>query len=342
VRAKLAALVTAPENKRFAQVMVNRLWKRLIGSGIVEPAHDWEGATASHPELLDWLANELLASGYDQKHALRLIMTSDLYARSAVGGNRGAPAEGRYFAAPDRRRLSAEQVVDSLFAASGHEIDVEELTFDPDGRRPATTMISLGKPRRAWQFGSLSNERDRPSLALPRAQAVSDVLKAFGWSPGRPAPVHERETAPDVLQPGVLANSTLSTWITRASEGSVLAELAVAADSPGGLVESLFLRFLGRLPEAGERSTAVNLLGDGFGVRILPAGDVVPNKPLDPLRRVSWTNHLNKEANRLQLVAEQRARDGDPPDPRLRSGWRERYEDLVWSLVNSPEFVWMP
>ncbi len=40
-------------------------------------------------------------------------------------------------------------------------------------------MISLGRPQRAWQFSTLSNERDRPSLALPRAQAVTDVLEAF-------------------------------------------------------------------------------------------------------------------------------------------------------------------
>jgi hypothetical protein len=51
-RERLAATLTVPENTRFAAVVVNRAWKRLMGAGLVEPVHDWEGRTASHPELL--------------------------------------------------------------------------------------------------------------------------------------------------------------------------------------------------------------------------------------------------------------------------------------------------
>ena len=341
-RARLAALITAPQNTRFARVIANRLWKQLIGTGIVEPLHDWEGQSASHPELLDWLAAQLVEHSYDQKHLLRLIMNSDLYAREAVGQNADTSPADRFFAAPDRRRMRAEQVVDSLYAASGHEMAVEELTFDPDGRRPAKTMISLGHPRRAWEFTSLSNERDRPSLALPRAQAVSDVLEAFGWSGSRQGPVNQREADPNVLQPGVLANSTFSSWITRASDGSQLADLAVAAETPGALVDALFLRFLSRFPDGDERAVATETLADGFTSRLLSPGEIVPVSPAEPLRRVSWTNHLHADANRLKLVMEQRAREGSPPDPRLLPSWRERYEDLVWSLVNHPQFIWIP
>ena len=61
-------------------------------------------------------------------------MTSDLYAREAVGENRKTASDQRFFTAPDRRRLTAEQVVDSLFSTSGSAMDVEELTFDSDGR----------------------------------------------------------------------------------------------------------------------------------------------------------------------------------------------------------------
>ncbi|MCB1098535.1 MAG: DUF1553 domain-containing protein, partial [Verrucomicrobiae bacterium] len=290
----------------------------------------------------DWLAAELMAHDYDQKHVLRLIMTSNLYAKAAVGNDPGSPPERRFFAAPQRRRMTAEQVVDSLFAASGQRMDVEELTFDPDGRRPATTMISLEHPRRAWEFTSLSNERDRPSLALPRAQAVTDVLEAFGWIAARQSPVNERETSPNVLQPGVLANSTLSIWITRASDGSQLAALALQAQSADELVDTLFLRFLTRTPDPLEHNETIGLLSEGFTEREVPAEQVIPNIPPEPLQRVSWTNHLHPDANSLKLVMEQRAHDGTPPDPRLRPDWRERYEDLIWSLVNSPEFVWIP
>ncbi len=50
-----------------------------------------------------------------------------------------------------------------MVIASGADLDVEELTFDPDGRRAADNRISLGVPTRAWMFPSLANERDRPS-----------------------------------------------------------------------------------------------------------------------------------------------------------------------------------
>ena len=62
--------------------------------------------------------------------------------------------------------MSGEQLVDSLFVAAGKDFRSEELTMDPEARRPASEMINLGRPRRAWEFTSLSNERDRPALAL--------------------------------------------------------------------------------------------------------------------------------------------------------------------------------
>src|SRR5262249_34497160 len=145
-RERLAATLTMPENTRFAQVVVNRVWKRLMGAGFVEPVHDWEGRTASHPELLQWLAHELVAHDYDLKHVVRLILTSHTSQREARGNNLAATAERRFFAAPDRRRLTAEQVVDSLFFAAGKPMNVEELTFDADGRQAPDKFLNLGVP----------------------------------------------------------------------------------------------------------------------------------------------------------------------------------------------------
>jgi mono/diheme cytochrome c family protein len=341
-RERLAALITAPQNRRFARVIVNRVWKQLLGAGLVEPAHDWEGRTASHPELLDWLANELVAHDYSLRHVMRLILTSEAYQREARGSNREAAPERRLFAAPDRRRLTAEQVVDSLFAAAGKPMRVEELTFDPDGRRPAEQMISLGTPRRAWMLASLSNERDRPSLSLPRAQAVVDVLEAFGWTGARQNPRSDRETEPNVLQPGVLANSTLAGWVTRVSADSGLSRLAADAASPEALVDALFLRFLTRPPSAEERRRFAAVLAPGFAERRLPPDRVLPPSPSPRLSKVSWSNHLRAEANEIKLEMERRARAGEPPDPRLAPAWRERLEDVIWSVINSPEFVWLP
>jgi hypothetical protein len=283
-----------------------------------------------------------VANGYDLRRLARLILTSAAYQRPATGRNLAAPAEQRFFAAPEPRRLTAEQVVDALFAVSGQPLEVEEITLDGEARRPADSFISLGMPRRAWMFASLSNERDRPSLNLPRAQMVVDVLEAFGWTGSRQNPRTDRETDANLLQPGALANSVVSVWVTRAAQGSELADLAVVAASPGDLVEALFLRFYSRPPTAQERAPLVQALTPGFATRVVPAAEVrAPSAP-PPLPAVSWANHLVGEANSIKIEMEQRARVGPPADPRLRPEWRERFEDVTWSLINTREFVWLP
>ncbi len=341
-RERLAALITAPENRRFPRVIVNRLWQRLIGAGFVEPVHDWEGKQASHPKLLDWLAHQLITRDYDHKHVMRLILTSETYQREATGHNRDVAAERRFFNAPDRRRLTAEQIVDSLHAATGCSIDSEELTFVHDGRREFGKRLSLGNPQRAWMFASLNNERDRPSLSLPRARAVTDVLQAFGWTGSRQKPITERDGEPNLLQPGVLANGVLTNSLTRAGYGTELARLAVEAKSSQRLVDELFLRFLSRRPKPDERKAFSRALARGFDTRLVPNNEVTPPDELPELPLVTWFNHLRPDATKIQQEIERRVRRGPAPDTRLRRQWRETYEDVVWSLVNHREFVWIP
>ncbi|QDV57761.1 DUF1553 domain-containing protein [Rosistilla oblonga] len=341
-REKLATLITAPQNQRFAQVIANRIWRRYIGAGIVEPPQDWEGNPASHPELLEWLGKELVGQNYDIKQLTRTIMTSQLYQREAVGQNRDAAPEQRKFAAPDRRRLTAEQIADSFFEATGREMDVEPMTLDPDGRAASNTRNSYGKPHRCWMFVSNSNERDRPSLTLPRAEAVIEMLTAFGWTADRQAPKTDRETEPNVLQPAVMANSTLTISLTKAADASPLADLAVEADSPRELLDSLFLRFVSRRPTAAETEIFLAPLREDFSDRLVPQDEIVPPEAPPRLPQVTWWNHVRNDANTIQQELASRVLQGPPADPRLTTAWRQRYEDVVWSIVNLREFVWIP
>ncbi len=341
-RERLAALITSPENRRFSQVIVNRLWRRLMGAGLVEPAHDWEGADPSHQQLLDWLAKELVSHNYELRHVAALIMTSAAYQSEAVGDNLAAPPDRRLFLAPDRRRLSAEQIVDSLYAATGVTMDVGKLTFVHDGRRNLSNRQTLGYPTRGWMLASLNNERDRPSLALPRAQPIVDVLEAFGWTGSRQMPVVKRETDPNVLQPGILSNGVLVDTLSRASINSKLARLAVEAESADSLVEALFLRILTRMPKPAERTKFASALAAEFDDRVVPDSEVVQPEPLTQLPLVTWFNHGRHKANEIQIENARRVRQGPPPDPRLAGDWRKVYEDVVWSLLNHHEFVWMP
>ena len=258
-REKLAALLTDPRSDRFPQVLANRLWKQLFGFGIVDPVDDWENARPANPELLQWLGHELATHDYDFKHLARVILNSEAYQRVPTGeGSRQMKSKDRLFASPARRRMSAEQLVDSLFQAAGKSFDVETLTQDPEDRQSAKDQGNFGVPRRAWEFTSLSNERDRPALAKPRAQMITDVLTTFGWRDSRAEPRSVREDDASVLQPAVIANGTMGARVTRLSDDSAFTALALKEQPLSELVSQVFLRVLSRPPTqarpAGSRS----------------------------------------------------------------------------------------
>ncbi|MBN9117851.1 MAG: DUF1553 domain-containing protein [Planctomycetes bacterium] len=337
-RDRLAALVTAPQNERFAQVMANRVWKRLMGRGIVEPAEDWERGKPSHPELLRWLGRAFVRDGYDVKALARLILNSHAYQRAVDPALKDTPV---LFTAPAKRRLQAEQIVDSLFAATGKPFRLEEVSLDVDSVRELGTSITLGKPRRAWMLASTSNERDRPSLSLPRIQMVCDVLQAFGWRASRQDPTTVRELAPNVLQPAILQNGPVGLWLTRLSDDHGVTRLALDAKSVDELLDDLYMKLLTRKPTEKERKVHGDYLRAGFESRMRTP----PAKPAarrQPEPYVSWSNHLNTEANSLKIREEEKARRGDPPTERLAPEWRERLEDVLWAVINSSEFVFTP
>ena len=215
--------------------------------------------------------------------------------------------------------------------------------MDNDCTQSQSAMISLGHPRRAWEFTSLSNERDRPSLAIPKAQSIVDVLENFGWRASRQEPKSVRETAANVRQPAILANGSLGRWVSTLSENSGITALALQPKlTESELIEQVFLRLLTRHPTSEERATFTKYLSSGFKERIIPEGQRPPPVQLPPLKYVAWSNHLSAGANSIKIEMEKRAREGDPPTTALRADWRERLEDMVWATINSPEFVHLP
>ena len=335
-RDRLAAQVTA--SRRFAEVIANRVWARLMGAAIVHPVDDWEGNPPSDPKLLAHLADTLIEHDYDLKELARTILLSDAYGREALP----AIDEERFFAGPYRRRMSAEQIVDSAFHVAGQVMQTEQLTMDIEGTLPADRFLNFGFPRRSWEFTTLANERDRPSLALPRIQAITDVLRAFGWRNSRPEPTSQREETPDLVQPGALANGTLGIWLTRLSDQNGLTRVMLQDQTLESLVDDLFLRMLTRYPSKTERAKFVDLLRSGYGDRFRqPSMSDIATVP-KRFRYVSWSNHLNTEANVIKVQMTELARQGPPPTQLLDDDWRARAEDAVWALLNSPEMIVIP
>jgi hypothetical protein len=297
---------------------------------------DWDNSPSTrHPELLAALARELITHDYDLKHAARVIFNSRAYQAQVIAG---AAAPG----APARRRMTAEQLVDSLFAAVGKEFGTEELNLDPDGRRPPAEFLNLGTPRRAWEFASTSNERDRPALSLPVVQSLVDLLETFGWRPSRQDPITVRDEATTPLQPALLANGTMGSRVVRLSDDGAITVLCLENQPADVLIHAVYLRILSRSPSALESSRLVGYLGDTYASRIVPGATALPRASAASTRRVSWSNHLSPEASTIQIERERAARAGDPPTARLTGEFRERMEDIVWALVNSPEFLFVP
>ena len=322
-RELLAAILTDPRNDRFAKVLVNRIWKQLVGTGIVDPVDDWETAQPSNFALLQWLAYELTTHDYDAKHIARLILNSRAFQSSRSS-----------------QRLTAEQFLDSLMLAAGADYDSEPLTFDPEGRQDASAHTNLGLPKRAWEFASLSNERDRPALAKPRAQVYTDFLVAYGWRESRPDPRSTRDHDANVSQSALLANGTLGKQLTTAHDQSAFTALALKEQPVDGLVRDLFLRILSREPTADELRKMSAALSEGYDGRRTGA-EPLPQRPRTT-KAVSWANHLNPEATRIVLEIERDVKAGPTPTHRLTSDWRERFEDSLWALILTPEFAVIP
>lgn len=122
-RLDLARWITAPQNPLTARVAVNRLWQMVFGLGIVETAGDFgnQGSWPSHPELLDWLAVDLVENGWDLRHTLRIILTSETYRQSASVTPESLEKDPRctLLSRSPRSRLPAEIIRDQALAVSG-------------------------------------------------------------------------------------------------------------------------------------------------------------------------------------------------------------------------------
>jgi hypothetical protein len=154
-RRALADWLTDPRNPRTARVMANRLWQYHFGRGIVPTPNDFGklGEPATHPELLDWLADELFVGGWRHKPLHRLIVTSAAYRMSsrATPDELAADPANRWFWRFPMRRLAAEEVRDAILAVSG------ELRLRAGGPSicppiPKEVLAGQSRPGNGWEF----------------------------------------------------------------------------------------------------------------------------------------------------------------------------------------------
>ncbi|MGO9922757.1 MAG: DUF1549 and DUF1553 domain-containing protein [Isosphaeraceae bacterium] len=227
-RAALARWLTVPSNPLSARVLANRLWQHHFGRGIVATPSDFgvRGDAPSHPELLDWLASELIAGGWRQKSLERLIVTSAAYRQSTRPPAKLAAEdpENSLFGRMNRRRLDAEGIRDAMLAVSGElnprmggpgvlaplEKEIKDLIFTE------AEVVDL------WPVDRDPAEYLRRSLYLFRKRNVRYPLFDAFDAPDTQNACPRRETSTHALQALVLLNSDFATGRAKVLAGRLL------------------------------------------------------------------------------------------------------------------------
>jgi hypothetical protein len=226
-RVVFANWLTNNSNPFFAKSLSNRIWGHVVGKGIVDPVDDFRDSNPpSNPELLNYLADELLKSGFSQRHLIRTIMNSRVYQLSSQRNKHNADDE-IYFSHATTRMLTAEQLLDSICAVTGQP---EEFAGMPGG----TKAVELVDPPEGHKF-----------------------LQVFG-QPQRELPCEcERSTDSNLSQALQLINGPTVHNKLRSDSGSVHKWIA-AGKSDAEIIESLYLTALSRPPLPEEQQTAQN------------------------------------------------------------------------------------
>jgi cytochrome c553 len=181
-RTALANWIASPDNPLTARVIVNRLWQHHFGRGIVRSPNNfgYQGDRPTHPELLDWLAAELVEHGWSLKHIHRLIMTSNAYRMSSRGRPEALKADptNDLFWRFDMRRLSAEEVRDSILAVSGN---LNPAMYGPGiyPEIPPEVLAGQSAPGRGWPKSSPEDQARRSVYVHVKRSLLLPILDSF-------------------------------------------------------------------------------------------------------------------------------------------------------------------
>ena len=181
-RDQLATWLAAPDNPYFAKAVANRYWKHFFGRGLVEPEDDMRVTNPpTNPELLDTLARELVTSGYDLKHLIQLIATSQAYGRSSLPNEWNA-GDRQNHARFYPRRLPAEVLLDAIDQVTGARESYAGMPADfravqlPDEGFGSYFLEVFGRPKR--ESVCECERTSEPSLAQRLHLLNSDEIES--------------------------------------------------------------------------------------------------------------------------------------------------------------------
>ena len=276
-RRVLADWIASPTNPLTARVMVNRVWQFHFGRGLVRSSSNfgYMGSPPTHPELLDWLASEFVGNGWKLKPLHRLIVTSNAFRMSSVVSKSEIPnlksqisnlkshdsdPENDLLSHFDLRRLSAEEVRDSILAACGN-LNLNK-TEGPSVYPviPREVLAGQSVPGRNWEKSSPEEAASRSVFVHIKRSLAVPLLVAFDAADSdSPCPVRFATTQPS--QALALINSTFANEQAALFARSLRRE---AGDDATACVKAGLTRVLQRSPTEREIARSVKFIEDNI------------------------------------------------------------------------------
>ena len=256
-RAALAAWLTTAENPLTARVIANRVWQYHFGSGLSQTPSDFGivGDSPTHPELLDWLATELIEQGWSLKYLHRLIVTSATYrqASSTTEATASDPSN-LWLSRFPRRRLSGEAIRDAMFAVS-EALNTE--SHGPGVMPPLPEELLKTLLKDQWKASERESAHYRRSIYLfARRNLRYPIFDAFD-RPDANATCAQRGRSTTAPQSLLLLNSAFSLDAAQRLAGSVL---AVRDEVDEHSVKEVFRRVLSRPPRDEELAMLIEFV----------------------------------------------------------------------------------
>ena len=298
-RLELGKWLVSPDNPLTARVTINRHWHYIFGRGIVETTEDFGimGARPSHPELLDWLAAEFVASGWDIQHMLRLMITSSTYRQSAIltAEKKHIDPGNIYLSRAPRFRMHGEQLRDLALRASG--LLVAEVggppvrPYQPDG--VWETVAMKGSNTRKYKPDSGQNLYRRSIYTIWKRTAGPPSMELLN-APPREVFCVRRELTNTPLAAFVTMNDVQFVEAVRVLASKALKD---SADTSARL-DYITIRLLARELETDEKQLATRTLDQALeqfnaapedAAKLIGVGEKPADASLPATELAAWT-----------------------------------------------------
>ena len=296
-RLGLARWLTSRDHPLVSRVLINRVWQRVFGDGIVRTPEDFgmQGQQPTHPELLDWLAVELQDNDWDLKHMLRLMVTSQTFRQDSTRRKELDDPENKMLARGPSHRLDAEVLRDIALWSSkmlAPEMGGEGIKpYQPAGLWSALMHPASNTKKYVADKGEKLYRR---SLYVYWKRTSPHPMMTLFDAPSRESSCVKRSRTNTSLQSLGLFNET-----QRVEMGRKLAErLLKEAGDDRGRLDLLFTLLACRKANDNERKVCQGLLGamrnrykeaEKDALALLSMGEAAGDKDLDPAEHAAWT-----------------------------------------------------